>query len=491
MSAVCCTAFFIDRPLKEASRGIMRTEAFLLSYTRHLLRLRLRDSSTRLSTTRIIALAFAAIIIVGTLLLSLPVASRSGTSCGPMKALFTSTSATCVTGLVLEDTFVQWSGFGQVVILTLIQIGGLGFMSIASIFAFSLHKKLGLKQRMLLAQAMSLNDVEGVVRIQKHVLLGTFSLEGLGALVLFFRFLPEYGLWNAVKWGVFHSVSAFCNAGFDIFGALEPGSSLMLFQTDPVICVTLMLLIIIGGLGFFVWEDIWQKIKAPQKERLSVYTKLVLTCTGVLVVSGAAVVAALEWNNAATIGNMPWYDKILSSLFQSVTTRTAGFAALDQGAMRESTKAASIVLMLIGGSSGSTAGGLKTVTVAVLMMAAIASARGKSYVQVFRRTVSDRQVRDAMSLAVTLLVLCFTGAIVVSANSSLPFLDSLYETASALGTVGLTANATPFLGTLSRLIIIAFMYFGRVGILTISLGFLMGDRVEERFHYAETKLLIG
>ena len=236
-----------------------------MSYVRHLLRLRLSVSSNRLSTTRIIALAFAAIILTGALLLTLPVASRNGESCGFLTALFTATSATCVTGLILVDTFVQWSGFGQVVILSLIQIGGLGFMSIASIFAFSLHKKLGLKQRMLLAQAMSLNDMEGVVRLQKHVLVGTFSLESLGALVLFFRFLPSYGPWNALKWGVFHSVSAFCNAGFDILGVLKPGSSLMLFQKDPVVCLTIMALIVVGGLGFFVWEDLLRAVGATEQ----------------------------------------------------------------------------------------------------------------------------------------------------------------------------------------------------------------------------------
>ena len=241
-----------------------------MSYVRHLLRLRLSVSSNRLSTTRIIALAFAAIILTGALLLTLPVASRNGESCGFLTALFTATSATCVTGLILVDTFVQWSGFGQVVILSLIQIGGLGFMSIASIFAFSLHKKLGLKQRMLLAQAMSLNDMEGVVRLQKHVLVGTFSLESLGALVLFFRFLPSYGPWNALKWGVFHSVSAFCNAGFDILGVLKPGSSLMLFQKDPVVCLTIMALIVVGGLGFFVWEDLLRAVRTRSLRRLSV-----------------------------------------------------------------------------------------------------------------------------------------------------------------------------------------------------------------------------
>ncbi|MGM9641192.1 MAG: TrkH family potassium uptake protein [Faecousia sp.] len=462
-----------------------------MSYSRHLLGIKLRSSSNKLPAARIIALVFLIIILVGTLLLSLPIASRSGESCGFMTALFTATSATCVTGLVLADTWVQWSGFGQVVILAMIQIGGLGFMSIASILAFSLRRKLGMKQRMLLAQAMSLNDMQGVVRLQKHVLVGAFSMEGLGAIILFFRFLPEFGPWNALKWGVFHSISAFCNAGFDILGALEPGSSMMRFGTDPVVLLTLMALIILGGLGFFVWEDLWQALRSRSLKGLSVYTKLVLCCTGLLLVGGTVLICALEWNNPATLGSMTTGEKLLAGTFQSVTTRTAGFAAIDQNAMAESTKAVSIVLMLIGGSSGSTAGGVKTVTVAVLFLAALSSARGRSHVRAFKRTVSDRQVRDAMSLAVMVLALCFLGAIVLTADSNIPFLSALYETASALATVGLTANATALLHNLSRCLIILFMYFGRVGILTISLGFLMGDRAEERFHYAETKLLIG
>lgn len=452
---------------------------------------RFQEATSRLSTTRIIAIAFLVIILVGTALLMLPAASRNGQSCGFITAMFTATSSTCVTGLILEDTFVQWSGFGQVVILCLIQIGGLGFMSFATIFAFLLHKRLGMKQRMLLAQAMNLNDTEGVVRIQRHVLVGTFTLEGLGALVLFFRFLPGYGAWNALKWGVFHSVSGFCNAGFDIFGVLQPGGSLAPFRTDPVVCITIMTLIVLGGLGFFVWEDLWGKVRRWRKHRLSVYTKLVLACTTLLLVGGAVLVCLLEWNNPETLGTMTVPQKLLAGSFQSVTLRTAGFAAIDQGAMHESTRALSVVFMLIGGSSGSTAGGLKTVTVATLLLACVASARGQSNVRVYKRSVSDRQVRDAMSLTILMLVLCFSGAIVLTVNSGIPFLNALFETASALGTVGLTANVTPLLGLVSKWIIIAFMYFGRVGILTISLGFLMGDRAEDRFRYAETKLLIG
>lgn len=462
-----------------------------MTISARLLQLRFKLSSRNISPMKIIVITFAVIILVGAGLLSLPIASRSGQSCGIMKALFTATSATCVTGLILADTYVQWTGFGQIVILAMIQIGGLGFMSIISIFAFTMRKKFGLRSRLLLAQAMSLNDMEGVVRLQKHVLVGSFLFEGIGAVILFFRFLVQYDWWHALKWGIFHSVSGFCNAGFDLFGELVPGSSMALWHTDPVICFTMVFLVTVGGLGFFVWEELWQAICSRSLKKLSVYTKLVLMITGILLTTGTIFTCLLEWNNPDTLGPLSVGDKLLAAIFQSMTLRTAGFAGVDQGLLNEGTKAFSVIYMLIGGSSGSTAGGLKTVTVGVLLLSTLASSRGRSYVRVFKRTISEQQVRDAMSLVVGVLMLCFVGAIVITVDSGTSFLDSLFETASALATVGLTADITPTLGTLSKLIIIAFMYFGRVGLLTISLGFLMGDRAEERFHYAETKLMIG
>lgn len=462
-----------------------------MSFASNLRKIERNVTANRLPTTRIIALAFALIILLGAALLMLPISSRNGQSCGLMKAAFTATSATCVTGLVLEDTFVQWSGFGQIVILTLIQIGGLGFMSVVSIFVFTLRKKVGLKQRLLLAQAMSLNEIQGVVRLQKHVLIGSFSLEGAGALILFCRFLPEYGFWNAFKWGIFHSISAFCNAGFDIFGVLQPGSSMALFRTDITVCLTLMFLIQLGGLGFFVWEELLQSLVHRSFRKMTVYTRLVLICSLTMFLFGTVATAILEWNNPATLGDMTCSQKLLASAFQSTTLRTAGFAGLDQGALRETTKAVSVGIMLVGGSSGSTAGGIKTVTVALLFLAAVSSARGKSRICIFKRTIPDEQVRNAMSLAFMVGLLCFGGAIFIAADSGVAVIDAMFETASALATVGVTANITPTLDTASKLLLIIFMYFGRVGIQTLSLGFLMGDRAEERFRYAETKLLIG
>ena len=441
-----------------------------------------------LSPMKIIAVVFAGIILLGALLLTLPAASRSGVSCGFRPALFTATSATCVTGLVLYDTYTQWSGFGQLVIISLIQIGGLGFMSAATMFIFFLRKRIGLKQRLVMAQALSISDMDGIVHLQKTVLKGSFAIEGIGAAILFVRFLPEYGFVQALKWGVFHSISAFCNAGFDIFGCITPGASLMEFQSDPVVLLTLGALVIVGGLGFLVWQDLAEH-RAFHK--CSVYTRLVLVTTLGLLVIGWAVICLLEWNNPDTLGSMSVGDKLLNGFFQSVTLRTAGFAAIDQALLTDSGKAASMILMLVGGSSGSTAGGLKTVTFVVLLLFLAARARGRSTVCVYKRTIPQSQVLDAMTLASLMMGMAYVGAIFISATSSVLFIDALFESVSALATVGLTAGATGNLSIAAQFLIIVYMYFGRVGMLTISLGFLSGDRAEERFRYAQTNLLIG
>lgn len=448
----------------------------------------LKHRPKKLSATKTIALVFAAIILTGALLLMTPAASRDGISCGFRPALFTATSATCVTGLVLYDTWTQWSGFGQVVIISLIQIGGLGFMSVATLFVFFLRRKLGLKQRMLIAQALSLNDMEGVVRVQKTVLVGSLSLEALGALILTLHFWPEHGFATAVRWGLFHSISAFCNAGFDILGCVVPGVSLEAFNSDPVLLLTLGTLVTVGGLGFLVWEEIAAKRRWKQ---FSVYTRLVLLTTAGLLLAGWALICLLEWNNPETLGAMSTGDKLVNGLFQSITLRTAGFASFDQAGVTDGGKAVSIVLMLIGGSSGSTAGGLKTVTFMVLVLFMAARARGKGTVCVFKRTIPDDQVLDAATIAFILTGLAVFGGIFITVTSPVGFTDGLYESVSALATVGVTAGATGSLSIPAQILMIVYMYFGRVGVLTISLGFLMGDRAQERFRYVQTNLLIG
>ena len=441
-----------------------------------------------LSPAQSIAIAFAVIILIGTILLSLPAASRTGESHSIVDALMAATSATCVTGLVPGDTFTMWSDFGQTVLLVLIELGGLGFMSMASLVILLLRKKVGLRQRMMMAQALSLDDMQSVWKLQKWVLGGSLLIQLTGAGVLFLRFLPDYGVGTALKWGVFHSVSAFCNAGFDLFGQLQPGASLIPFQNDPVVLLTLMGLIVVGGLGFFVWEEV---MRLHSFKKFSVYTKLVLLTSGILILGGAAFILALEWNNPNTLGPMQTGEKILNGFFQSVSLRTAGFASVDQALLTDSGKAVSMVLMFIGGSSGSTAGGLKTVTFVVLLLFILARIRGKSHVTVFRRTVPTEKVTDAMTLTSVMFLLALFGGIFICATSPVDLTNGMFESVSALATVGLTAGVTPLLSLPAKLLIIVFMYFGRVGVLTLSLGFLSGDKAQERFRYATTNLLIG
>lgn len=459
-----------------------------MSDHRKLLKTAMKKRRFRLNATQTIAVGFAVIILIGAGLLTLPAASRTGVSCGFFPALFTATSATCVTGLVLFDTYTQWSVFGQVVIITLIEIGGLGFMSAASTFVFLLRRKVGLRQKMVIAQAFNLNDMDGVVKIQKLVLTGSLSIQGIGALILFLRFWPQFGFGRSLAWGIFHAISAFCNAGFDLFGYLDPGQSLIVFNDDPIICLTLMALVTIGGLGFLVWEEM---ARVRSFKKFSVYTKLVLIMTGGILLIGTMVILALEWNNPGTFGNMPVWQKIMNAFFQTGTLRTAGFVTVDQGALRDATKVFSILIMLVGGSSGSTAGGLKTVTIVVLLLFIWAKARGKESVHVFNRNIPGAKAVDAMTLTFITVMLSVFGGMLICAVAPVSFLDGWYEAVSAICTVGLTAAGTPALGVVAQCMIIAFMYFGRVGILTLSLGFLMGNRAKDRFQYADTNLHIG
>ena len=361
-------------------------------------------------------------------------------------------------------------------------------MSAASTFVFLLRRRVGLRQKMVIAQALNLSDMDGVVRIQKLVLKGSLGIQGIGALILLLRFWPEFGFGRALAWGVFHSISAFCNAGFDLFGAIAPGQSAIIFNNDPIVCLTLMALVTIGGLGFLVWEEL-ARVRSFRK--FSVYTKLVLLMTAGIMLVGTGVILALEWNNPGTLGPMPFWQKLLNAFFQTGTLRTAGFVTLDQLLLRDATKVFSILIMFIGGSSGSTAGGLKTVTVLVLLMFVWAKARGKERVHVFKRNIPGQKAVDAMTMTCITVLLSVFGGMLITMVAPVSFLDGWYEAVSAICTVGLSAAGTASLGVVAQSMIIAFMYFGRVGILTLSLGFLMGDQAKDRFQYADTNLLIG
>ena len=431
---------------------------------------------------RLIVLVFLGMILLGAGLLCLPAASRSGQPTDFLTSLFTATSATCVTGLIRVDTGTHWSMFGQAVILILIQVGGLGFMTIACLFFFALRRKIGLRQRMVIAQALGSDSYSGLVSLVRNILRGTAAVEGAGALILFFRFLPEFGFGRALWYGVFHSVSAFVLADVDV------GGSLCRYVSDPVVNLTIMALIVIGGLGFAVWGDIRHNRRFS---RMQVYTRLVILITLVLIFGGAGIIAALEWNNPGTIGGMTVPQKLLAVLFQSVTLRTAGFASFDQNALRDVTKAFCDMLMLVGGSSGSTAGGVKTVTVGVILLATWSTARGRSDVRVMRRTIPQRAVSSALALFILVLAISMFGALFLCVTDGVSLENAVYETISALCTVGLTTGITPALSAASQIVLIVLMFFGRLGIMTISVGFMAADPAEDRVKYAETKIMIG
>ena len=437
---------------------------------------------------RLIVLVFLGMILLGAGLLCLPAASRSGQPTDFLTSLFTATSATCVTGLIRVDTGTHWSMFGQAVILILIQVGGLGFMTIACLFFFALRRKIGLRQRMVIAQALGSDSYSGLVSLVRNILRGTAAVEGAGALILFFRFLPEFGFGRALWYGVFHSVSAFCNAGFDVLADVDVGGSLCRYVSDPVVNLTIMALIVIGGLGFAVWGDIRHNRRFS---RMQVYTRLVILITLVLIFGGAGIIAALEWNNPGTIGGMTVPQKLLAVLFQSVTLRTAGFASFDQNALRDVTKAFCDMLMLVGGSSGSTAGGVKTVTVGVILLATWSTARGRSDVRVMRRTIPQRAVSSALALFILVLAISMFGALFLCVTDGVSLENAVYETISALCTVGLTTGITPALSAASQIVLIVLMFCGRLGIMTISVGFMAADPAEDRVKYAETKIMIG
>ena len=433
--------------------------------------------------------SFGLIILVGTLLLMLPISSRSGTSAGLLTSLFTATSATCVTGLVVVDTWLNWTIFGQIVILTMIQLGGLGFMTVITLLFLALRRRIGLSERLIMSSTLNLNDVDGVVRVVRHALMGTFLFEAGGAVILSLCFIPDFGLWGGIGRGVFHSISAFCNAGFDLMGGYSgPFSNLTAYADRPVVLCTIMALIVIGGLGFFVWEDC---LHCRNWKSLCLYSKMVLSLTGAFILGGALIFFCSEYQNPATLGGMPLGEKILNALFQSVTLRTAGFNTINQGGMMESSLALSSIWMLIGGGSGSTAGGIKVGTVGVLLLTLWAGFHGREEVTLRGRSISHRRVMDAMSLTLTVVVIFLVSSMAISLVEGASYLDAAFETASAMGTVGVTTGITPELSAFSHLLLICLMYTGRVGILSISIAFSTRKKYPAKIKYPTFDLMIG
>ncbi|MFI3115840.1 MAG: potassium transporter TrkG [Clostridia bacterium] len=438
-----------------------------------------------METGLLITLGFLSIILFGALVLTLPMASSSGEWTSPFVALFTATSATCVTGLVLVDTYTHWSFFGQATILILIQVGGLGFMTIVTLFSMALRRRITFKERILMSSALNVTRTSGVVRLTKKILLGTVFFEGLGAIILATRFSSEFPLKEALWRGIFHSVSAFCNAGFDLMGYVEPFSSFTSYADDVVVNLTLMALTVIGGLGFFVWGDIYKK------KRMSTHTRLVLLMTTVFIVGGTALFFVFEYNNPLTIGNMSLGDKILASSFQSVTTRTAGFNTISQGDLTSASLFLTYFFMFIGGSPGSTAGGVKTVTVAILFLAAMSTIQGKTTYNFAKRRINISAVLNAMSIFFMATFVISIATILMASVETAPFEFVVYEVISAFGTVGLSAGITQQLSTFSHILIIVLMFFGRVGILTLGFTLFMGKKEKSKINYPQGIILIG
>lgn len=440
----------------------------------------------QLSALKLLALGFAVIILLGALMLMLPVCNRPGRSIGFGDALFTATSATCVTGLVVVDTYTQFSGLGQLIILLLIQTGGLGFMTLAVLFSLVLRKRIGLKERAFLMESMSTMQLGGVVRFARRILLITFAVEGLGALLLAIRFVPMYGLATGVWYAIFHAVSAFCNAGFDLMGRYAPYASLVPFAGDALVILTVSGLILIGGLGFIVWDDIVEKRLHFRSYHL--HTKIVLIASAVLVVGAYLGFLCIENENA--FQGMELGEKHLAALFSAITPRTAGFNSVDTAALSEGGAFLTMMLMFVGGSPGSTAGGVKLTTAAVMILSALAYARRNQDIEVFGRRLEDGAVRRASSAATLYLLGAIGLCLLISIQNTMTLTDTLFEALSAVGTVGMTRGITRDLNTLSRVGVILGMYVGRVGSLSVAMAFVERGRVGRVRRPAE-KIILG
>ena len=418
----------------------------------------------RLTPARIIIFGFLALILFGALLLTLPVSTRDGLGASFEDALFTATSATCVTGLVVQDTYTYWSPFGQAVVLALIQIGGMGVVTMALAIFTITGRRIGLKQRVVMQETVSAPHVGGMVRLVGFIVRGTLLVEGAGAVVLALRFCPQFGFGKGLWFAVFHSVSAFCNAGFDLMGESGAFSSLVHYSADPLVNITIMALITIGGIGFFVWDDLLQNGLHFRRYRLQ--TKLVLVTSGLLIVLPAAYLYFVEFSHPQWAG-LSAGERVLAALFQSVTTRTAGFNTIDQTALSGPALMLCTLTMLVGGSPGSTAGGFKTTSLAVLVLCVASVLRQRDSIQVFSRRFPPVVLRHTATLVTLYAGLFLAGAMAMCEWDGVPLSAALYETASAIATVGLTVGITPGLGLASHLVLVFLMYFGRVGGLTL------------------------
>lgn len=437
----------------------------------------------KLNPPQVLALGFLSLILIGSILLNLPIASSSGSSIGYVNSLFTSASAVCVTGLTVLNTAKDFTPFGQVIIITLIQFGGLGIMTLATVGYIIMGKKISFKERLMIKEQLNTESIQGIVKLTKKVIGYTFFLEMMGSLLLALRFVPMFGFERGLAFSIFHAISAYCNAGFDIFG-----DSLIIFQNDYYVLLILSLLIILGGLGFTVYADLLAKDKL---RKLTLHSKVVLIMTGSLLLIGTLSFLLFESSNPGTLGSMNFPSRLANSFFQSVSPRTAGFYSVDMSKIRETTIFSTIMLMFIGGSPGSTAGGIKTTTFACLLLTTISVVKGEEDVNCLNRRLPFETIKRAVSIFLIGLAIVFSTAIILTiTDSSLKFINLLFESTSAFGTVGLSAGITDKLSTFGRLVITLTMYIGRVGPLTMAYAFARRN-MKRDYRNAPGNLMVG
>ena len=451
---------------------------------------------TRMNTMQILALGFMGTILLGGVLLYLPICNQQSITF--LDALFTSVTAVCVTGLVTVVPATQFTLLGKGILLILIQIGGLGIIACVTGFFVILKRRITVRERIMIQETYNMQGLSGMIAFVLRILKGTFIIEGIGALLYAVRFIPEFGFVKGIGYSIFHSISAFCNAGIDILGS----SSFMAYAQSPIINFTTMFLIVMGGIGFTVWYDVAHNVKIVREKKqskkriftkLTLHSKIALAMTAFLIVAGTFLVLVLEYNNPETIGNMNFGDKLMTSAFHSVSTRTAGFATLSQAALRPGTKFITTLWMFIGGSPGGTAGGIKTTTIAMLILTCLNVIYGKRDTECFGRKIPVENFRTGFSVVMVAFGFLLTGLTLLTVfEPEVDFLSLLYEAVSAIGTVGLTADVTPNLGTAGKIIIMCLMYIGRLGPVTIALVFGTRKNMKERIReLPEQRIMVG
>ena len=453
--------------------------------------LKFRKSTSKLNPSQMMVVGFAAVILIGAILLSLPIATQTGERTSFLDSLFTATSAVCVTGLVVVDTATYWNFFGQIVIIILIQIGGLGFMTITTLFSLIVKKRINLKERLLIQESLNQIDLSGLVKLTRYILLMTFVIEGIGALILSTVFIPQFGFIRGSWYSIFHAISAFCNAGFDLMGNVTgPYSSLMYYVNNTTITLAISALIILGGLGFPVILDI---VKNKKISKLNMHSKIVLISTSILIVVGMLFIFIVEYKNVGTLGNLSLKGKILASLFQSVTIRTAGFATIDLTILHQATLFIMMIFMFVGASPASTGGGVKTTTIAVLILTVKSFLLGKEDIEVFGRRITSSTVRKSVGIFFVGVLAVLTGILlIVLIEPEFDLLEASFEVVSALATVGLSIGGSPNLTSIGKLLIVIYMFMGRVGLLTIFLALVAKNTVnKQQIRYPEGRIIVG